>query len=286
MTLDLDAVRRIAAEVGERRGWDFSAMRTDRDPVPWDYLEVVRRYLEPGDRVLDTGTGGGERFLALAPSFGSGVGTDHSPEMVRVARENTPPQLRGKVRFELMADEALMLPPASFDVVLNRHSAVFPESVARVLRPGGVFVTQQVGGRNTQSVVDAFGWSAEGARWAADNARRGRPAQDAAALAAAFDRAGCDVVARGEYDVPFFYRDVESLVFHLKAAPFPEAFDPRRHWRPLAQFVAARTAPRGIETNEHRTLLVVRKRAGPGSARPAGGAAGGGAAGSGAPVRG
>jgi SAM-dependent methyltransferase len=264
MTLDLDAVRRIAAEVGERRGWDFSAMRTDRDPVPWEYEQVVRRYVGAEDRVLDTGTGGGERFLTLAPSFGSGVGTDHDPEMVRVARENTPPGLRGKVRFELMADEALTLPPGSFDAVLNRHSAVFPESVARMLRPGGVFVTQQVGGRNTQSVMDAFGWSSNGARWAADNARRGWPAQDPASLAAAFAGAGCDVVASGEYDVPYFYRDVESLDFHLKAAPFPEDFDPQRHWRPLAQLVAARTAPRGIETNEHRTLLVVRKGVGAG----------------------
>jgi hypothetical protein len=71
-------------------------------------------------------------------------------------------------------------------------------------------------------------------------------------------------VASGEYDVRYFYRDVESLVFHLKAAPWPESFDPARHWRPLDRFVEAHRTPRGIETNEHRTLLVVRKRDAPG----------------------
>lgn len=56
----LEDLRRIAASTGERRGWNFSRMRTARDPVPWDYADVVRRYLEPHSHVLDVGTGGGD----------------------------------------------------------------------------------------------------------------------------------------------------------------------------------------------------------------------------------
>ncbi|MCK4450123.1 MAG: class I SAM-dependent methyltransferase [Anaerolineae bacterium] len=83
--MTLEELKRIAASVGERRGWDFSCMQTDRDPVPWDYADVVRRYLQPSSRVLDIGTGGGERFLALAPHFGAGVGIDADPTMIQVA---------------------------------------------------------------------------------------------------------------------------------------------------------------------------------------------------------
>ena len=40
-------IRRIAESVGERTGWDFSRVRDEREPMTWDYVEVVRRYLRP-----------------------------------------------------------------------------------------------------------------------------------------------------------------------------------------------------------------------------------------------
>ncbi len=113
--MTLEELSRIAASVGERRGWDFSRVRDDRDPVPWDYTEVVRRYLQSNNRVLDIGTGGGERFLALAPHLGTGVGIDADPTMIQVARENTPPSLADKVSFQVMRAEALQFPDDSFD---------------------------------------------------------------------------------------------------------------------------------------------------------------------------
>ena len=58
-------------------------MRDEREPVPWDYEVVVRRYLRPDDRVLDICTCGGEHFLELATSFGRGIGIDFDPGMIR-----------------------------------------------------------------------------------------------------------------------------------------------------------------------------------------------------------
>jgi SAM-dependent methyltransferase len=92
-----DELRTIAGEVGELSGWDFSVVRHERDPVPWDYQDVVGRYLRPGSRVLDIGTGGGEQFLKLVPLIGAGTGIDASADMVARARANTPADLAGKV---------------------------------------------------------------------------------------------------------------------------------------------------------------------------------------------
>jgi len=69
-----ERLRRVADEVEDVRGWDFSNTRTQLGTAPWKYNHVIRRYLRPMDEVLDIGTGGGERFLALAPVFGGGIG--------------------------------------------------------------------------------------------------------------------------------------------------------------------------------------------------------------------
>lgn len=249
-----DELLHLDATVGTRHGWDFARVRDARDPVPWDYLDVVRRYLFPGSRVLDVGTGGGERFMALAADYGYGVGVDIAPQMIRDAATIRRASGSERPAFAVMAAESLGFAAASFDLVLNRHSDVQVPEVVRVLRPGGVFITQQVGARNTANICQALGCG-PGGQYAAE------PDQDGAALAAQFSQAGCTVVARAEYDVPYCFCDVESFVFWLKAIPMPEDFAMARHWEQVARLITTDSTPRGIMTNEHRELLIIRKQA-------------------------
>ncbi len=68
--MTLKELKQITASIGEIQGWDFSAVRDGRDPVPWDYMTLVHNYLTSSSRVLDIGTGGGEKFLTLHFSCG------------------------------------------------------------------------------------------------------------------------------------------------------------------------------------------------------------------------
>ncbi len=245
--MDFVQLQRIADTVGERRGWSFAQMRAASNPEPWDYEEVVRRYLRPSSQVLDIGTGGGERFLSLAPFFARGVGTDLSPTMVAVARENTTPEVAGKVSFAVMPADDLHVPDSSFDVVLNRHSAVHVDEIVRVLRPGGFFITQQPGVRNTQNICAILGYDPTGEYPTTDE------------TLAAFAAQGCDIVARAEYDIRYWFLDVESLLFWLKAVPVPPDFALDRYWRQVNRILVECQTPNGIETNEQRELFIVRK---------------------------
>jgi ubiquinone/menaquinone biosynthesis C-methylase UbiE len=150
--LDYEELKRISDSVSEHRGWDFSRLRSRRDPVPWEFATVVRRYVKPDYRGLEVGTGGGEEFLRVAPSLGVGVGIDADPEMVRLAREKIPPSIIQKVSFHEMYGEDLTFQDGEFDVVLSRHAPVDTDEALRVLGPEGIFITEQVGSKNARNI--------------------------------------------------------------------------------------------------------------------------------------
>jgi len=243
-------LKQIAGTVDDRRGWDFSRMRTERAPVPWDYMEIVPRYLKPQDTVLDIGTGGGERLLAFARSFGQGVGIDPDAEMIRTARENG--TARPNVTFGEMSAESLAFPDGTFDVVLTRHAPIVVPEVVRVLKPGGYFLTQGVGARNMANIREAFG-TGSGVQYD----------HDYRAGIEEFTRLGCRIVATGTYDVRYWVKDIPSLIFWFRAIAganeVPEGFTIERDWETVRQIIATSSTANGVLINEHRTLLIVQK---------------------------
>ncbi len=103
--------------------------------------------LQPGERVLDLGSGAGfDCFLAarqVGPS-GQVIGVDMTAEMVAKARENAATAGYANVEFRLGEIEHLPAADASVDVIISNcvinlspdKGQVFREAF-RVLRPGG-----------------------------------------------------------------------------------------------------------------------------------------------------
>jgi arsenite methyltransferase len=103
--------------------------------------------LEPGERVLDLGSGAGTDSLVAAQMVGpqgSVTGIDMTPEMLGKARAAASELGLGNVEFVESEAESLPFPDASFDVVISNgvidlipdKDAVFAE-IHRVLAPGG-----------------------------------------------------------------------------------------------------------------------------------------------------
>ncbi len=103
--------------------------------------------LQPGEQVLDLGSGAGTDSLVAAQMVGptgSVVGIDMTPEMVATARDSAGAIGAENVEFLGGEAEELPFPDGSFDVVISNgvidlipdKEAVFSE-LYRVLRPGG-----------------------------------------------------------------------------------------------------------------------------------------------------
>lgn len=135
-------------------GWDFSHIedRYEEEPLSWSYKEEIQKRLSPTARLLDTDTGGGEFLRALAHPTSLTAATENYPPNVALCRETLLPL---GVDFRA-ADAGRALPFAdnTFDMVLSRHGAYCAEELFRVLSPGGVFLTQQVGCDNDRALVE------------------------------------------------------------------------------------------------------------------------------------
>jgi SAM-dependent methyltransferase len=137
------------------QGWDFSWLgsRLIVQPPPWPFEEIVAGLVDDAEVALDMGTGGGEWLSALARRPARTIATESWPPNVPVAAARLRPLGIGVVHDEGAVDNVpqarghargrLAFRDEAFDLVVNRHESFVAEEVRRVLRPGGVFVTQQ-----------------------------------------------------------------------------------------------------------------------------------------------
>jgi SAM-dependent methyltransferase len=250
-SVTLDVLKQIAETNGKLDGWNFSRLRARYDPVPWNYADVVRQYLKPQDRVLDIGTGGGEIFLSLAPCFGEGIGIDQDPAMINAAKRNQSALALDNISLTVMEGSTLGFDGDQFDVALLRHLRVYVSEIVRVLRKRGYFITQMVGQRSSLNILDAFGWTPRsfGPGWW----------QTVAQLAEQFLLHDCRIVAQGEYNVRYWFYDLNSFLFWLMSVPWPEEIELEKHWQNINRVLETSQTEQGIETNEHRGLLIVQK---------------------------
>ena len=249
--MTFEEIKQIVEKNGQLRGWDFNPVRAERAPVLWEYADVVRQYLKPTDHVLDIGTGGGEIFGGFSAEFQTGIGIDENPKMIETAQQNLAAANIQNITLERMNGSNLRFEADSFDVVLLRHLRVYVDEVLRVLRPGGYFITQLVGQRTNLNTLHGFGWTPAsfGPDWW----------QTAAELATELRRKNCRILAEAEYDVPYWFSDVESYLYYLMAIPLPEKIVLEQHWQNIDNIITQHQTDKGIESNEHQGLLVVQK---------------------------
>ncbi|MCM3413722.1 class I SAM-dependent methyltransferase [Metabacillus litoralis] len=129
-------------------GWDFSHIKDswENESLPWDYADIVKNYLSSDLELLDMGTGGGEFLLTLNHPYSKTSVTEGWKPNIELLRNKLEPL---GIKVAPIGDDGIIdYGDNRFDMIINRHESFNIEEVKRVLKPNGIFITQQVGGKN------------------------------------------------------------------------------------------------------------------------------------------
>ena len=233
------------------RGWDFSHIEgryAEEETLPWDYAAVVRGALRPEMKLLDYDTGGGEFLLTLGHPHENTAATEGYPPNVRLCRERLLPL--GIDLRECGDPSRIPFGDGSFDIIINRHGDFDPGELRRLLRPGGLFITQQVGGRNDRELVEAVLPGTEPPFPHAELAEQSRALEDA----------GFELLRGEEAFGPICFYDVGAFVWFARIIEweFP-GFSVDRCFGQLLRLQETLEREGRIAGTIHRYLIAARK---------------------------
>ena len=238
-------------EIAHIHGWDFSHIEgryMEEDDLPWDYREEILRYLKPEMRILDIDTGGGEFLLSLNHPYENTAATENYPPNVDLCCKTLLPL---GVDF-WAADGKAVLPfeDATFDMVINRHGDFNAEEIHRILKPGGLFITQQVGAENDRELVELLCGKTEVPF----------PDQYLKLTSRKFEDAGFTTLRGEEVFRPIRFFDVGALVWFARIIQweFP-GFSVDTHLERLLRAQKILEEQSSIDGSIHRFLLVTQK---------------------------
>ena len=242
----LRELRPFVARARQMQGWTLAYQPAALGPpMPWDYVAWAQELAARASRVLDLGTGGGEVFESILAGFGGrAVATESWAPNARVAG--------GRLRtlgIAVAQADSLALPfgADTFDLVLDRHEALSPAEVARVLRPGGRVLTQQVGSDYHHELREMF-------------PRMTVFEQHEVTYPRGFETAGLGVLDMRRDARSVAYRQLGHLVYFLAVAPWtiPD-FDLEADLDALLEVERQLSGPQGIVLSDPRYLLEARK---------------------------
>lgn len=238
-------------KIAHIKGWDFSHINDrycEEDCLPWDYLTIIQQYLKDDMHILDLDTGGGEFLLSLNHPYELISATENYPPNIAYCKDKLLPlgidfkacDAKGKLPFE----------DNCFDIILNRHGDFNPNEIKRILKPGGYFITQQVGALNDRDLVTSL----------LGDIPLPFPRQYLSIIKSDFIKAGFSIIDSDEAFNPIVFYDVGALVWfaHIIEWEFP-GFSVDKYLDKLYQLQAIIDKNTYIKGTTHRFMLVAQK---------------------------
>jgi len=251
MSLTKQEFKEFYDKVGSEIGWDFSQVKYTSEGVGWEFYDEVVKRSSKTDKLLDIGTGGGEKVLKIAENFQLVAGIDVSDGMIKTARKNLLNSEVTNAGFFVMDAEKIQFPDRGFNIISCRHSDFSPTEIFRLLDEGGCFISQQVGEADKLNLKKFFG------RGQNYGVKDGTTMRD---YVEHLKAAGFSRVETREYDATEYYERPEDLIFLLKHTPtIPNFGQVAGDFDKLDEFIKQNFSSKGIKTNSKRFLIIAEK---------------------------
>jgi len=190
-------------------GWNFSyiSKRVKKDSPPWNYKKLARKQVKKSLSLLDIDTGGGEVLLSISNLPNKSFAVENYSPNVLIARRN----LKKAGVKVIRANSAHKLPfkDRTFDLILNRHGAINAKEIYRVLKQGGIFLTQQVDAK--VNLIDLIKEFKAKPKWTFNNLAYRKKE---------LIKLNFKIIKSNEWKGKIIFKDIGAVVFMLKNIPW------------------------------------------------------------------
>ena len=129
----------------ESQNWDFSTIDYKSESLTnWDMYKILREVSKPSHKILDLGTGSGEKVIKYFPKVSEILATDYSPSMISTANKNIEKSERKDITFMIMDNLEMHVPHNYYDIITARHTKIDPKQIYISLKEGGYLIIRGV----------------------------------------------------------------------------------------------------------------------------------------------
>ena len=239
-------------EIAHIQGWDFSHIADrscEQTDFPWDYRQTILQHQTPDMQLLDVDTGGGEFLLSLDHPYENTAAAEGYAPNAELCQKTLAPL---GIDFRPGSVSDLPFENNRFDMIIDRHGNLNPAEFYRLLKPGGLFITQQVGAENDREFVQLL----------CDKLPQPFPEQYLEKAEKAFTQAGFTILEGKECYRPYDFFDVGALVWFARIIQweFP-GFSVDTHLENLFKAQKELEEKGFLRTHTHRFFLIAKKTA-------------------------
>jgi hypothetical protein len=233
------------------QGWNFEHLngRWQNESLPWDYSKIVQKYLHPKNNWLDMDTGGGELMASFRHDPQRTCVTEGWEPNIEYLKKKVVPS--GVTLYPDPNENLNLVPYNEFEIVTNCHGAMPVSEISRVLKPSGMFVTEQVGATNNFSLSRFFN----------DDYQPAYPDNTLVNNTIACHKAGLKVIKSDVSFSKMSFFDVGAIVYYATVIPweFPN-FNVEDNLSKLYELQNIIEQTGQIDTYEDRFLIVAQKQ--------------------------